>query len=118
VCDHPRNLSDQCARRIFATGGVVGLSLAPQHLVPQGADCTATDVARHARHFLSLGGAKQLCLGCDYDGIDTTPADLPHVGKLDILAKEMHRHGFTADMVDDIFWSNGKRFFARSFTSR
>ena len=113
VHNHPRNLSDQCAKAILSTGGLIGLSLCPQHLVTDNQVCSAADVIPHAKHFFSLGAEakKQLCLGCDFDGIETTPIDINNVGQLGALSKQMLLSWFTKEQVDDVFWNNGARFF-------
>ena len=36
-------------------------------------------VVAHAEHYLSLGGEKAVCLGCDLDGIDRLPEGMSGV---------------------------------------
>ena len=114
ICNHSRNLPDDLARGIFANGGVIGISLAPQHLTHNSA-CTAKDVVRHIKHYCELGGEKQLCLGCDFDGIDTTPQDIRHAGELYNLANELIRSDYSETFVNDLFFDNASQFFARFF---
>ena len=74
VCPHRRNLTDEQFLRIKQSGGCVGLNLYPPFLSEQpGVRLSA--LSAHVAHFLSLGGAEQIGLGCDFDGTDSLPED-------------------------------------------
>ncbi len=108
IHDHPRNLSDEAAKEIFARGGLVGLNLYPQFLCSHNAG--VDDILRHAEHFLSLGGKDGLALGCDLDGIDELPEGMKDFSSLPLLY-DRFRSAFGAETADDIFYRNGKNFF-------
>lgn len=90
VCPHPRNLTDDMLRAVAAKGGVVGLNFYPAFLT-QGGKAGVEDIIRHAAHMLDVMGEDFIGLGSDWDGIDTTPEGLRHVGELAALFERMER---------------------------
>jgi membrane dipeptidase len=111
VYGHSRNLSDDQFRRIRDLGGVVGISLAPQHLTPdKGAN--SEDVMRHMEHYLSMDGENTVCLGCDFDGIEAVPADVRCEGDIPHLYDVMKSHGF-GSVSDRIVYENALSFFKK-----
>ena len=69
VCDTPRNLPYDLAKRITARGGVIGLNLYPPTLRADG-PATLDDVIRHADYALEHFGPSSLGFGFDIDGTD------------------------------------------------
>jgi microsomal dipeptidase-like Zn-dependent dipeptidase len=70
-CDNARNLSDEHARGIAATGGVVGIGFWPTA-------CGGEDVAsiaRSIRYAVDVAGAEHVALGSDFDGAVPEPFD-------------------------------------------
>lgn len=112
ICSHPRNLTDDMARRIAALGGVIGINLVPDHLGGDGID----DVCRHLWHLAEVAGDDRVCLGCDLDGTSELPRGIAHVGDLikiaDCLRKNPHPDGF----VEKVFYSNAQTFAKAHFT--
>ena len=108
ICPHGRNLSDEHARMIAESGGVIGISLYPPHLWGETADIS--HIIKHIKHYIDLLGCEAVCLGCDLDGIDRTPEGINNVGDLSILY-----HRLSVDMgstvADKIFFSNAYNFF-------
>ena len=109
---HTRNLTDAEFRTIAECGGVVGISLAPDHLA-DGA-CGIRDVVSHIRHYLSLGGEHALCLGCDFDGIDTVPDGLSDLSCLPILAEALSDAGISDAVIHRIFFENAYGFAVKN----
>lgn len=110
---HNRNLTDEEFRAIVACGGIVGVSLAPQHLMD--GPCTAQTVVRHLCHYLSLGGQDALCLGCDLDGIETTPSDLPDLSAMPVLYRTLRENGISESIAQKIFFENAYGFAIQNF---
>ena len=108
VYPHSRNLTDEEFLAISASGGIVGISLAPVHLA--GNACGLHEVAAHIAHYCSLGGENTVCLGCDYDGIETTPAGLENVSVLPRLAEYLRAHEISSRVIDKIFFENAYGF--------
>lgn len=107
---HTRNLTDAEFCAIAETGGIVGISLCRPHL--SDGKCAIPDVIRHIKHFLSLGGENTLCLGCDFDGIDTPPDGIESIADLPALYGAMLDAGISEEITQKIFFENAYGFAA------
>lgn len=107
---HTRNLTDAEFCAIMDTGGVVGISLCRAHLT-DGA-CGIPDVIRHIKHYLTLGGEDAICLGCDFDGIDTPPDGIASIADLPALYGAMIDAGISEEITQKIFFENAYGFAA------
>lgn len=105
---HTRNLTDAEFCAIAETGGVIGISLCRPHL--SDGKCAISDVIRHIKHFLSLGGENTLCLGCDFDGIDTPPDGIASIADLPKLYGGMIDAGISEEITQKIFFENAYGF--------
>ncbi|MGG4494647.1 dipeptidase [Brevibacillus reuszeri] len=99
ILDHPRNLSDEQAKAMFANGGMVNLFFSPA-FVKEGRRAAITDLLRHLDHFCSLGGVDYLGIGSDFDGISIPERinQLENAAMLQNLVQELLRH-YTEDQV-------------------
>jgi microsomal dipeptidase-like Zn-dependent dipeptidase len=105
VCDNARNLSDDAARRIAATGGVIGIGY--WDAATCGTDARA--VARAIRYAANLVGIEHVALGSDFDGAVTEPFDTTGVVEItDALLNE----GFNEDEIKAIMGGNVFRLLA------
>ncbi len=107
---HTRNLTDDMFKAVAESGGIVGISLAPSHLSASG-NADAGDVARHIKHFLSLGYESAVALGCDYDGIETPPTGLESPERLAEFKTLLKANGISNGTADGIFYNNARAFF-------
>ncbi|NCB04547.1 MAG: membrane dipeptidase [Clostridia bacterium] len=112
LCDHPRNLTDEQLRALFAAGGFVGVNFYPTFLDASGT-ATLDTVVRHMEHMLSLGGEGHVGLGSDFDGIDTYPEGLRHAGEVPALLDAMRAHGFSESTVRDVAGESFRRYLDR-----
>lgn len=103
LCNVPRNLTDEQFNALVDVGGGAGINLYPEFL-GLGKDINA--VFAHIEHFLSLGGERSVFLGCDFDGIDSTPTGLDGVQKLDKLYNELLNRNYPEALVRALFWDN------------
>ena len=71
VCDNQRNLSDEHARRIAATGGLLAIGF--WDAATCGTDARAA--ARSMRYAANLVGVEHVALGSDFDGAVVEPFD-------------------------------------------
>lgn len=111
VRNHTRNLTDDEFKRIIKCGGVAGISFAAEHLTDTESNrCTVDTVISHIKHYFSLGGEDNICLGCDFDGIDSAPENLENISKLGNLADAMMKSGFSAEQTDKVFYLNAYNF--------
>lgn len=103
LCNVPRNLTDEQFNALVDIGGGAGINLYPEFL-GLGKDINA--LIAHIEHFLSLGGERSVFLGCDFDGIDSTPTGLDGVQKLDKLYNELLNRNYPEALVRALFWDN------------
>lgn len=108
VCEHPRNLTDERARRIAASGGIIGISMAPPHLNESGM-ADISDIIAHIGHYLDIGLADNICTGCDFDGVSSLPAGITGIGDIEKLSAAVEKE-FSADTAEKIFFRNAERF--------
>lgn len=91
VCDHPRNLTDEQAKALFAKGGTVHVIYCPA-FVKRERHVTIADLLKHIDHLCALGGVRHIGLGSDFDGISEFVADLEHAGKSQNLINELLKY--------------------------
>jgi membrane dipeptidase len=105
LCDHFRNLTDEQIRAVIQSDGIIGLNLYPP-FVNGKTDGTLRDLLPHIEHICSLGGAKNLAIGSDLDGIDCFLSG----GTDSRFFLEMHaileKSGFPSQTVRDILGEN------------
>lgn len=117
VAVHPRNLTDQQFAKVRESGGVVGISLARSHLCGKGNyTSTIADIIDHIEYYLSLDGQHSVCLGCDFDGIETTPTEIQNIGELYRLADALSARNFSDELINSIFYQNAYNFIKKSLT--
>lgn len=109
VCNHTRNMTDDMIRALADKGGVMGLNFCGDFLNPNGKS-RVEDMVRHAKHIIDVGGSDILGLGTDYDGIDGD-LELDHCDKMQLLAQEMDRQGFSTEQIEKIFHGNVLRLY-------
>ena len=115
VTFHPRNLTDAQFAKIKQSGGIVGISLAPQHLYSKGSTVVNIDnIINHIEYFLGLDGQYTVCLGCDFDGISDTPDGISSIAELYKLADALSAKNFSDELIDAIFYQNAANFFKKS----
>jgi membrane dipeptidase len=116
ICPNSRCLTDAQIDAVGATGGLVGIVYAPAFLRPDGKNEPATTpldlIVRHARHVADRIGVEHVALGSDFDGTEV-PDALGDVTGVPLLLEEFSKHGFTAEEIDAIAWSNWRRTLAR-----
>lgn len=110
LCSFPRNLTDEQFTALVKIGGGTGINLYPDFL---GLGRNVDAAIAHIEHFMALGGEKSVFLGCDFDGIDTTPEGLSGVECLGNLYEGLLRKNYSEQLVKDIFWNNIYEIFGR-----
>jgi membrane dipeptidase len=109
LCDVPRNLDDDAARAVAATGGVLAVDFFPGHIVPGGAPARLADVVAHLEHWAELLGVDAVAVGGDFDGITTVVSGLEDASTYPALWKAMAERGFTAEEIRKIAAGNWVR---------
>ena len=113
ICPVSRNLQDWQIDAIVASGGVIGINLYKDFLEIDG-KATLDSILRHVEHFLSRGAENALSLGCDMDGADL-PDDIPDLSHLDRLAEHLLAHGYSQELINNLFFENAYRFAQKHF---
>jgi membrane dipeptidase len=106
LCNHCRNLTDEMAKAVFASGGFVGINLYTAFL---GGEGSTDSVIAHMEHFLELGGEYCLGMGSDYDGADVAP-EFDGVEKLPHLWEALRRRNYSEALIENIAYGNLARF--------
>lgn len=114
IAVHPRNLTDEQFTKIKRCGGIVGISFARAHLCGNDANISSiASIIEHIEYFLGLDGQHTICLGCDFDGIETTPEGIGSIDQLDRLAEAMSARNFSDELIHAIFYQNAYNFLKR-----
>lgn len=98
VCDHPRNLTDEQAKALFAKGGTVHVVFTPPFIKTGAEQASIADLIKHIDHFCSLGGAGHVGFGSDFDGIIHYVDGLGHAGEYENLINELLKHYSEAEV--------------------
>jgi membrane dipeptidase len=107
VCDNQRNLSDEHARRIAATGGILGIGF--WDAATCGTDARAA--ARSMRYAANLVGVEHVALGSDFDGTVVEPFDATGVVE---ITQALLDEGFSDEEVALIMGGNVLRLLSET----
>lgn len=103
IYNHKRNISDELFKKLVNCGGIVGISLVPEHLTCNSA--SVDDILNHIEHFLKLGGEKGIALGCDFDGTTRLPKEFNSIKDLPTLYEKI-KNSFGRSIAENIFFYN------------
>ena len=101
--DSIRNLSDNHAKRIAETGGLIGMGF--WKTATGGKDVTS--IAQSIRYAADVVGADHVALGSDFDGAVTTPFDSSGMA---VLTEALLDAGFPETEIDMVMGGNVLRF--------
>ena len=108
---HRRNLTDDQARAIAATGGVIGVTFVPSFLADDPSQASLDHVLDHIEHFAEVVGVNHVGIGSDFDGIGDTPPPrgLEDVSRYGNLRRGLAGRGFTQADIAAIMGGNWLR---------
>ena len=112
ICTHKRNIKDDMFKRIIEQNGLVGISLCPEHLTVS-AVADVNSVLTHIDYYLSLNGEKNICLGCDFDGIASLPSGFASISSLASLYTLVEEK-FSKSIANKLFFCNAYEYFQRN----
>ena len=105
VADNSRNLTDDHARGIAETGGLLGVGFWPTACGGDDAD----SIARAIRYAVDVAGIDHVGLGSDFDGAVTIPFD---ASGLVLLTEALIDAGFADDEIAKVMGGNVQRLLA------
>ncbi|MBE6631136.1 MAG: hypothetical protein E7623_00385 [Ruminococcaceae bacterium] len=108
VRQHSRNLSDEMFSLIRQSGGIVGISLCPEHLCE--GKCGIEDIIRHIDRYMEMDGENTVAMGWDLDGIDSLPEGISGPESVFLIDERLASLGYTEEQRDKIFYKNAARF--------
>jgi membrane dipeptidase len=112
LCEHRRNLTDEQLCALGESGGLVGITFAPNFLC-EGGKADVADVVRHIAHAVEVAGAEHVALGSDFDGVDSLPAGIEGVQSWLNLARALGQSGFSERQIRQIMGENLPAFIRR-----
>ncbi|QCT03135.1 Membrane dipeptidase [Paenibacillus algicola] len=117
VCSHPRNLSNEQIQALIAMDGLIGLTFVPWFIRNEAKVVTPEDLLPHIEHVCSLGGAKHLMFGSDFDGIDEWVNGLENASRYPEFINVLLRH-YPEELVNDFISGNALTFLEKHLPSQ
>ena len=108
VCGVARNMSDDMIKQLSKRGGVMGINYAGDFLKQSTTGnerSYVSDMVKHIKHIVSVGGIDCVGLGSDFDGIDQN-LEMNHAGKLSMLVDALYQDGFSKEDIEKICYKN------------
>jgi len=107
---HRRNLSDDQARRIAATGGLIGITFAGSFIDEDPAKVTLARVLDHLDHMVEVAGIEHVGLGTDFDGFTAQYGTvMPDCTGLPALTAGLLERGYTKRDIELLMGQNWLR---------
>ena len=108
--NHPRNLTDRQLKTLADKGGIVGVNFYDQFLGDLGGHTTIESIVRHVLYMREKAGIESICLGSDFDGIESSLEFKDYSGFPAIIAA-LEKY-LSDDEIDQICYGNFLRFFS------
>lgn len=108
ITNHPRNLTDDMIRLLASKGGVIGLNFYGEFL-GSGNFSKIENMLAHIKHIVNIGGIEVLCIGSDFDGIDSI-LEIENIGQTNKLIDALKHNNFSEDYIEKLFYKNALRF--------
>lgn len=109
--NHRRNLDDDQIKAILQADGMIGLTYVP-YFTSANERVTLDDLLRHVEHVCSLGGARNLGFGSDFDGISRTIVGLEDSSQTENWVNLLLRH-YPDEVVKGFLSENWIQFMKR-----
>ncbi len=106
---HPRNLTDDQIKALIQKNSVMGLTFVPEFLTGTN-QADLTDVLRHLDHVCSLGGARHVGFGSDFDGAPSNVHSLSRVEQYTNLVNELLKYYRENDVYHFLFENFASRY--------
>lgn len=115
ICNHSRNLTDDMAKCIFDSDGMVGLTFCPSFIDSDPEKKRVEGLFAHVDHALSLGGEDHIGFGGDIDGLrGNYPSPLTEESSMhDLFIELMLKNNYSESLVKKIAGENYIRFLRK-----
>ncbi|MGN0906513.1 MAG: dipeptidase [Bullifex sp.] len=109
VTPDDRNLTDDMIRSLADKGGVMGLNFCPSFLTDdESHESRISDMVRHVKHMINVGGEDLPALGSDFDGIGGK-LEVDGPDKFPLLYDSLHTSGLSHRVLEKMWKSNALR---------
>lgn len=107
---HQRNLTDEMIPLLAKSGGISGINFCSNFLSEDisSKDSLISDMVRHIKHFVKLGGIECVGLGSDFDGI-TSKLEVKDASMMPIIFDALSKAGFSEGQIEKIAFGNALR---------
>ena len=97
-------------RALAERGGIIGLNFYGAFLNADAKSINSriSDILRHARHIVNVGGIGCLGLGSDFDGMEGE-LEIGDISQMPRLLYALHEDGFSDSEVERLAWKNAHR---------
>jgi membrane dipeptidase len=111
IAPHRRNIPDDLARGVAATGGIVMVNFFPAFIDPEygrrdGGGTPLSVLADHIVHLVDVAGEDHVGLGSDFDGVPSMPIGLEGIDGLPALTRELVRRGLSDAAIRKVLGEN------------
>ncbi|MBO0526397.1 membrane dipeptidase [Clostridium botulinum] len=107
ITNHPRNLTDDMIKILSNKGGIMGINFEKTFL-GQSEEGKISEMIAHIRHIKNVGGIDVLCIGSDFDGIET-PSEIKSSNEIEKLISALKKDGFHENEIEKILYKNALR---------
>ncbi|EJO5347805.1 dipeptidase [Clostridium botulinum] len=107
VTYHPRNLTDDMIKILSNKGGIMGINFEKAFL-GKSKKGKISEMIAHIKHIKNVGGIDVLCIGSDFDGIET-PSEIKSSDEIYKLIYALQKEGFHESEIEKILYKNTLR---------
>ncbi len=107
ITDHPRNLTDEMIKILSNKGGVMGINFEKTFL-GQSEEGKLSEMIAHIKHIKNVGGIDSICIGSDFDGIET-PSEIKSSDEIEKLINALEKESFHESEIEKILYKNALR---------
>ncbi len=115
--DIQRNIDMKQVGEILQRGGMVGISVNPEMLAPEG-KAEVGSVFSHMDMVVQKFGADGVGIGSDLCGFDASIKGMEDICGIGLLVEEMMNHGYGGDAVEKIMGRNWLGLYSRVFAAK
>ncbi len=112
VFDIQRNISLRQAGEIFQRKGMVGITLNPEMLAPEG-KAEVASVFAHLDTVVQKFGSDGVGIGSDFCGFDVPIKGMEDISGISLLVEELINHGYDRRAIEKIMGRNWLDIFSR-----